>query len=101
MKSIESLLIKTHKAAAVLRNATDAQIKKLLISLADAVEKNSAVIIKANKKDVAKQDANDPKVDRLILNEQRIKNIVAAFDINLDNQDWYSLYNSSKGSSQF
>ena len=34
-------------------------------------------------------------------NEQRIKNIVAAFNINLDNQDWYSLYNSSKGSSQF
>ncbi|MEO8764907.1 MAG: aldo/keto reductase [Ginsengibacter sp.] len=30
-------------------------------------------------------------------NEQRIKNIAAAFDINLDNQDWYELYNASKG----
>ena len=29
--------------------------------------------------------------------EQRIKNIVSAFDIDLDNQDWYKLYNASKG----
>lgn len=28
--------------------------------------------------------------------EQRIKNIVSAFDIDLDNQDWYELYNASK-----
>jgi len=78
MKSIEPLIIKTHKAAVGLRNATDAQIKKALLSLANALEKNSAVIIKANKKDVVKQDPNDPKVDRLILNEQRIKNIAGA-----------------------
>ena len=78
MKSIESLLIKTHKAATILRNATDAQVKKVLITLADTVEKNSTLIIKANKKDVAKQDANDPKVDRLLLNEERIQNIVGA-----------------------
>lgn len=78
MKSIEPLIIKTHKAAVGLRNATDAQIKKTLLALADALEKNSASIIKANKKDVVKQDLNDPKVDRLILNEQRIKNIASA-----------------------
>lgn len=78
MKSIEPLIIRTHKAAVGLRNATDAQIKKTLLSLANALEENSAVIIKANKKDVAKQDAADPKVDRLILNEQRIKNIANA-----------------------
>jgi predicted oxidoreductase len=29
-------------------------------------------------------------------NEQRIKNIVNAFDIKLDNQDWYELYNASR-----
>jgi glutamate-5-semialdehyde dehydrogenase len=78
MKSIEPLIIKTYKAAVGLRNATDAQIKRTLLALANALEKNSAVIIKANKKDVAKQDPNDPKVDRLILNEQRIKNIADA-----------------------
>ena len=29
-------------------------------------------------------------------NEQRIKNIISSFDINLDNQDWYDLYNASR-----
>lgn len=72
---IEPLIIKTHKAAINLRNCKDAQIKKTLTMLADALEANAATIIKANKKDVAKQDVNDPRVDRLLLNEQRIKGI--------------------------
>lgn len=29
-------------------------------------------------------------------NEQRIRNIASAFDIHLDNQDWYELYNASR-----
>jgi len=33
--------------------------------------------------------------------EQRIRNIVSSFDIKLDNQDWYKLYNASKGESYF
>ena len=32
------------------------------------------------------------------LKEQRIRNIVNAFKINLDQQDWYDLYNTSRGS---
>ena len=31
--------------------------------------------------------------------EQRIRNIVRSFDIDLDNQDWYKLYNASRGES--
>ena len=61
MNAVEKQIIRAHKAAAGLRNATDAQIKKVLMSLADAIEEKSVVIIKANKKDVAKQDVNDPK----------------------------------------
>jgi len=72
---IEQLIIKTHKAAINLRNCTDAQIKKTLRNLADALEANASAVLKANKQDVAKQDVNDPRVDRLMLNEQRIKNI--------------------------
>lgn len=30
------------------------------------------------------------------LNEQRIRNIVNAFDVDLDQQDWYDLYNTSR-----
>ena len=36
------------------------------------------MIIKANKKDVSKFADNDPKIDRLLLNEGRIKNITKA-----------------------
>lgn len=78
MKSIESLIIKTHKAGAGLRRAGDAQIKKALKMLADELEKNTAAILKANSKDVARQKAEDPKTDRLLLTEERIKNIAAA-----------------------
>lgn len=31
------------------------------------------------------------------INEQRIKNIAGAFDIDLDRQDWYDLYSASRG----
>lgn len=75
MKTIESQIIKTYKAAASLRNTSDAQIKRALKMLAAAIEESAPAIIKANIKDVEKQDANDPKTDRLMLNEKRIKNI--------------------------
>lgn len=78
MKSIEPQIIKTYKAAIALRNASDAQIKKTLLALAAAVEENTGMIIKANKKDVSKFADNDPKIDRLLLNEGRIKNITKA-----------------------
>src|SRR6266404_5545717 len=75
MKRIESLIIKTYNASSALRNTPDTQIKKALKMLADAVETNMAAILKANSADVEKQDANDPRTDRLLLNKQRITNI--------------------------
>lgn len=75
MESIEPIFIKTHKASASLRKADDGQIVKVLEMLADAVEANSAEILRANNADVSKQDANDSRTDRLRLNEQRIRNI--------------------------
>ncbi len=33
--------------------------------------------------------------------EQRIRNIVGAFDIDMDNQDWYELYSASKSRIEF
>ncbi len=75
MKSIESLIIKTYNASSSLRNTSDAQIRKALKHLADAVEKNVDIILKANSIDVEKQDAGDPRTDRLLLNKQRVTNI--------------------------
>ncbi|MCW3082080.1 glutamate-5-semialdehyde dehydrogenase [Segetibacter sp.] len=75
MQSIEPLIIKTYKAAASLRNATDEQVVKTLSMLADAIADNKEAIVKANEKDVARQDAGDPKTDRLRLNVDRVLNI--------------------------
>jgi glutamate-5-semialdehyde dehydrogenase len=75
MNTIEPLIIKTWKAAVHLRRATDKQLKAMLLQLADALEKNAAQILKANELDVAKQDPGNPRVDRLLLNKQRISGI--------------------------
>src|SRR6266852_4790827 len=78
MKSIEPLIIKTYKAAITLRNVSDRQLKKALLMLARELEKNSDIILKANKKDLTKQDPANPRNDRLMLNESRIQNIAAS-----------------------
>jgi glutamate-5-semialdehyde dehydrogenase len=75
MNAVESLIIKTYKAAVHLRRVSDEQIKKALLSLAHAIEKNISPLIEANAKDLSKQELNNPKNDRLMLNEQRIFNI--------------------------
>lgn len=75
MQTIQPLIIKTYKAAVQLRKASDEQIKNTLLSLADLLEENMQRLLQANAKDLAKQDANNPRNDRLMLNEQRIKNI--------------------------
>ena len=78
MKPIEPLIIKTYKAAIDLRNCTDKQIKAALQSIANGLLENAASVLKASAKDLAKQDPDNPKNDRLMLNEQRIKNIAKA-----------------------
>ena len=75
MNAIERLIIKTHKAAADLRNTKEAQIVKALKALSREVNENTAALIKANSRDMEKGDASDPKKDRLLLNAERIKSI--------------------------
>jgi glutamate-5-semialdehyde dehydrogenase len=75
MSTIEPLIIKTWKAAVQLRRANDKQLQKMLLQLADALEQNSNTLLKANQKDLAKQDPANSRTDRLLLNEQRIKGI--------------------------
>lgn len=78
MKSIEPLIIKTWKAAIQLRQVSDRQIKAALRALADELEAGQARILRANRADLAKKEPDDPRNDRLMLNEQRIKGIARA-----------------------
>jgi glutamate-5-semialdehyde dehydrogenase len=75
MKKIELQLIKTYKASAALRRATDKQIQTALKMLAGMLEEKSAVLLRANAKDLAAQAPDNPRNDRLLLNEQRIRAI--------------------------
>ncbi len=52
---------------------------KVLRDLAKELVKNSAYILKANKIDLSKMNPSDPKFDRLLLDESRIKHI--AFEL--------------------
>lgn len=78
MKQVETQIIKTYKAAVHLRRATELQLKGTLKSLADALVQHTEVLIKANAKDLALQAPGNPRNDRLMLNEQRIKAIANA-----------------------
>jgi glutamate-5-semialdehyde dehydrogenase len=74
-KQIQPLIIRTHKAAAALRRASDQQVKMVLKELASLLESQQAGLLRANAKDLGRQAPDDPRRDRLLLNEQRINAI--------------------------
>lgn len=76
--AIENILKKANKAKTALQQLPEKQLKKLLRSLAEAIIKNEAAIIKANHKDLAAKNPDDPKNDRLMLNAQRLKGIAGS-----------------------
>jgi glutamate-5-semialdehyde dehydrogenase len=78
MQTIEPILLRVQKATMDLRRAGDRQIKGVLGTLADLLESNQAVILRANARDLGRQKPGDPKNDRLMLNEQRIRSIAEA-----------------------
>ncbi len=63
------------KASTDLRIQGVEKINGILALLADETEKNSAVIIAENQRDLSRMDENDPRYDRLKLTGPRIKSI--------------------------
>jgi glutamate-5-semialdehyde dehydrogenase len=74
-QKIQGLLRKTHRAASALRTSGQGQVKKALLLLAAALEADSGALLRANARDMGRQDPGNPRNDRLLLNEQRIKAI--------------------------
>jgi glutamate-5-semialdehyde dehydrogenase len=75
MESIIPLLKETREASAAVRRLSDQQRADLLKSLSQKVLANMETIIGENQKDLALMDDADPKKDRLLLNEKRIKDL--------------------------
>ncbi|MCB0508530.1 MAG: glutamate-5-semialdehyde dehydrogenase [Chitinophagales bacterium] len=75
MDSILSQLEQAQKGSISIKNSSDETRKKVLLSLADLLLENTQNIIEENKKDLDRMDDSNPKKDRLLLNENRIKDL--------------------------
>ena len=73
--NITADLKKLSKASRKLVRLTDETIHKILNELADLTLENTAYILAENQKDLDRMDPQDPKYDRLLLNEARLVNI--------------------------
>lgn len=75
MKDVQTLIRQTHKAAVHLRNASDAQVKNALRKLAKLLETKQGALLRANVQDLSRQEPDNPRNDRLLLNKQRVEAI--------------------------
>ncbi|GAB3011982.1 glutamate-5-semialdehyde dehydrogenase [Niabella terrae] len=78
MTSVEKSLIKANKAKIKLQQFSDRQLKALLRRIAALIVEKEQLILKANQKDLATKDPEDPRNDRLMLNPQRLRSIARA-----------------------
>ena len=78
MESILPLLEATRKASREIRQLSDKNKKELLFSLANLLQEESINIIEENLKDVNRMDPKNPKRDRLILNHERIRELITS-----------------------
>jgi glutamate-5-semialdehyde dehydrogenase len=69
------MIRQTHSAAVQLRNVSDGQVKKALLMLAELLETAHGPLLRANGKDLARQEPDNPRNDRLLLNEPRVRAI--------------------------
>ena len=74
---MEKIFKKVLQASKTLALLSDDKINEVLLAVADAAEHYTTMILAANENDLARMSADDPKYDRLLLNEERIKGIAA------------------------
>lgn len=75
MESIEKQLKRVQKASVSVKNTTKETRQHILLKLSDLLIENTAAIIEVNKKDLDRMEDSNPKKDRLLLNENRIKDL--------------------------
>jgi glutamate-5-semialdehyde dehydrogenase len=68
-------IIKAREAASQMVLLDNEVNRNVLLDLADRAETNISVLLKANKLDLDRMDPSDPRFDRLMLTEERIKAI--------------------------
>lgn len=73
--NLETIFRAVQSASRKLTLLSDQKISELLFALADEAQKQALYILSENAKDLAKMDKNNPKYDRLMLTDERIKAI--------------------------
>ena len=74
---IENTLELLKNASYSLPMLEENQINDVLLTLADAIEANSASLLEANARDLARMDRDNPVYDRLMLTDERLKGIAS------------------------
>ncbi len=72
---IENTLELLKNASYSLPFLTEEQVNGVLHAVADGIEKETAALLEANRKDLALMDRSNPMFDRLLLTEERLKGI--------------------------
>ena len=76
-QTLKNQLKEARKASHALNRVSEEQIDRVLMNLADAVEKHMETILQANAADLSRMDPADPKYDRLRLSQERIQGMAA------------------------
>ncbi|WP_026474641.1 glutamate-5-semialdehyde dehydrogenase [Alkaliflexus imshenetskii] len=72
-----SQIVKARESAQLMVRVDNEANRKVLLDLADKAEQSIPELLKANKLDLDKMPATDPRFDRLKLTEERIKGIAS------------------------
>lgn len=72
---MQDFLEKVKQASRKMTNVSAEKIHQVLLDLADTLEEQADTILEANKIDLGRMDAHDPKYDRLLLNKERLQGI--------------------------
>ncbi|WP_343668068.1 glutamate-5-semialdehyde dehydrogenase [Chitinophaga sp.] len=75
MQHIHQMLVDARQATSAIKSLADEQKQQLLRRLAVQITAHMATIVAENKKDLDKMSDEDPKKDRLLLNEARIQQL--------------------------
>lgn len=74
---LDLLFVNAKKAARTIAALGDERISRLIVKVADAIEANITYLLDENRRDLERMAADDPKYDRLMLTEIRLKSIAA------------------------
>ena len=72
---LKNLLRTTRDASRSLAHREEREIQAVLTTLAGMIAEHSDELLAANRSDLARMDPDDPKYDRLLLNEERLNAI--------------------------